>query len=181
MANVHSPDTLLLRYLGRQLPDAAVSCLLLASVSSRRRTTSPHMCSLLQQTGMAGIVLKYSTAATAYFPAANKAVVPPAWFNYLPAGYLPGLAVQVCSHIGVNTSSLSTALQNCPSSYDCGAVSLTHVCPLSSAVGVISMASDRHYYSDSLLFCRPSCRTTARTRCPYRGTHGRPPSPPRRA
>ena len=51
----------------------------------------------LQASGLAGIVLKYSVTSRPYYPAADKVVVPSQWFTHLPAGYLPGLAVQACS------------------------------------------------------------------------------------
>jgi len=51
---------------------------------------------LPQQAGLAGIVLKYSTPGTSPSTPADRVVVPADWFTHLPAGYLPGLAVQVC-------------------------------------------------------------------------------------
>ena len=57
----------------------------------------------LQRTGLAGIVLKYSTAGTSTSSPADRVVVPADWLTHLPAGYLPGLAVQVCPWSGLRS------------------------------------------------------------------------------
>ncbi len=69
-----------------------------ASSVSNQVATADALLSV-QKTGLAGIVLKYSMA-TLYPPACcdvDQEVVPRQFFTHLPAGFLPGLAVQVCA------------------------------------------------------------------------------------
>ena len=76
-----------------QRPTVQDTCVL-QSAARKRRVSCFYR---LQATGPAGIILKYSVAASRmYYGAADREVVPPEWLTHLPAGYLPGLAVQVC-------------------------------------------------------------------------------------
>ena len=68
----------------------------------------------LQESGLAGIVLKYSVASTPYNPAADHAVVPSKWLTHLPPGYFPGLAVQVCACRGTTAETMAIALDSSP-------------------------------------------------------------------
>ena len=51
--------------------------------------------------------------ATLYYPACcdvNEEVVPPQFFTHLPAGFLPGLNVQVCPRQSVTADAVCSSL-----------------------------------------------------------------------
>ncbi len=113
----------------------------------------------MQRSGLAGIVLKYSMASL-YPPACcniDQEVVPRQFFTHLPAGFLPGLAVQVCARQTVTANVVSASSLNPQLDPGIGEYGAVHVCTwLSTAIIVVYMGIKVGTQPATACSCRPS-------------------------